>query len=79
MISPFATPNDIDHTLTDRTSILRFIGGNWELGRIGDHSFDALAGPLSMFDFDYPKARRLSSSTQRRVSAWPARASAARL
>ncbi len=60
VISPFARPNYVDHTLTDQTSILRFIEDSWELGRIGDHSFDALAGSLlSMFDFDHPKARRL--------------------
>ena len=36
--------NFVDHTLTDQTSILRFVEDNWELGRIGDQSFDAKAG-----------------------------------
>jgi phospholipase C len=40
--------------LTDQTSILRFIEDNWNLGRIGDHSFDAVAGTLNnMFDFKH--------------------------
>ena len=53
MISPYAKANFVDHTLTDQSSILRFIEDNWSTGRIGGGSFDALAGPLNnMFDFD---------------------------
>ena len=53
MISPYARQNNIDHTLTDQSSILRFIEDNWLNGqRIGDQSFDALAGSiLNQFDF----------------------------
>lgn len=52
VISPFAKRNYVNHTLTDTTSILRFIEDNWNLGRIGDQSFDALAGSiLDSFDF----------------------------
>ena len=52
VISPYAKPNFVDHTLTDQTSILRFIEDNWKLGRIGDHSFDARAGSLKhLFNF----------------------------
>jgi phospholipase C len=52
VISPFAKENFVDHSITDQTSILRFIEDNWRLGRIGNQSFDALAGSLSnMFDF----------------------------
>ena len=51
-VSPFAKPGYIDHTLSDQSSILRFIEDNWRLGRIGDRSFDATAGSLAtMFDF----------------------------
>jgi phospholipase C len=51
-ISPYAKPNFVDHTLTDTTSILRFIEDNWNLGRIGDQSFDTIAGSiLNSFDF----------------------------
>jgi len=53
VISPFAKANFVDSTLTDQTSILRFIEDNWSTGRIGGGSFDAIAGTLNnMFDFD---------------------------
>jgi phospholipase C len=54
VISPFAKPNFVDHTLTDQSSILRFIEDNWLNGqRIGQGSFDAIAGTInSMFDFN---------------------------
>jgi phospholipase C len=52
VISPWARVNFVDHTLTDQSSILRFIEDNWDLGRIGDQSFDAMAGSmLNMFAF----------------------------
>jgi phospholipase C len=59
-ISPFARSNAVDHTITDQSSILSFIEDNWNLGRIGDQSLDALAGPLSsLFDFQHPNRSRL--------------------
>jgi phospholipase C len=52
VISPFAKRNYVSHSLADQTSITRFIEDNWQLGQIGDQSFDALAGPiLNLFDF----------------------------
>jgi len=52
VISPFAKRNFVSHSLADQTSITRFIEDNWQLGQIGDQSFDALAGPiLNLFDF----------------------------
>jgi phospholipase C len=43
----------VDNTLTDQSSILRFIEDNWGSGRIAGGSFDAIAGTLNnMFDFD---------------------------
>jgi phospholipase C len=52
VISPFAKVNYVDHTVTDQSSILRFIEDNWNLGRIGDNSTDATAGPINnMFNF----------------------------
>jgi len=52
VISPYAKTNFVDHTLTDQTSILRFIEDNWKLGRINNQSFDAKAGSvMNMFDF----------------------------
>lgn len=52
VVSPYAKVNAVDHTVTDQSSILRFVEDNWGTGRIGDDSFDALAGPLDgLFDF----------------------------
>ena len=52
ILSPWAKVNYVDHQLTDQTSILRFIEDNWNLGRIGDNSFDEKAGQiLNMFNF----------------------------
>jgi phospholipase C len=51
VISPWARPNFVDHTLTNQASILRFIEDNWHLGRI-DGSFDVVSGTLNnMFNF----------------------------
>jgi phospholipase C len=53
VISPFARQNYVDHRVTDQSSVLRFIEDNWNLGRIGNGSTDAIAGTLNgMFDFD---------------------------
>jgi phospholipase C len=53
VISPWAKQNFVDHTVTDQTSILRFIEDNWVGGQRIDGSFDALAGTLNgMFDFN---------------------------
>ena len=60
VISPFAKRNFVDHSITDQSSILRFIEDNWSLGRIGDQSFDARAGSLAgMFDFHHRREGRL--------------------
>jgi phospholipase C len=51
VISPFAKANYVDHTLTDQSSILKFIEDNWRLPKIVG-SFDAIAGTMNhMFDF----------------------------
>jgi phospholipase C len=47
VVSPFAKRNYVDHTLTDQTSILRFIEDNWLSGQRIAGSFDALAGKLT--------------------------------
>ena len=61
MISHHAKANSVDHTLTDQSSILRFIEDNWNLGRIGGSSFDSMAGSLlNLFEFeDGGTARKL--------------------
>ena len=53
MISPYARANYVDHTLTDQSSVSRFIEDNWLGGeRLGGGSFDAIAGSLDgMFDW----------------------------
>jgi phospholipase C len=60
VISPYAKPNFIDHTLTHQASVLRFIEDNWKLGFIdgpvappeGTGSVDRFANSLdNMFDF----------------------------
>jgi len=53
VISPYARQNFVDHTLTDQTSVLRFIEDNWLNGqRIGNGSFDTIASPINqMFNF----------------------------
>jgi phospholipase C len=53
VISPYAKANFVDHTITDQSSILRFVEDNWLNGERIQGSFDAIAGPLdSMFDFE---------------------------
>jgi phospholipase C len=53
VISPWAKQNFVDHTMTDQSSIIRFVEDNWLGGkRIGAGSFDAIAGSVTnMFDF----------------------------
>jgi phospholipase C len=48
VISPFAKKNYVDHTLTDQSSVLRFVEDNWLAGeRIqAGGSFDTIAGTL---------------------------------
>ncbi|HEV3150939.1 MAG TPA: alkaline phosphatase family protein, partial [Acidobacteriaceae bacterium] len=55
LISPWSKQNYVDHTLTDQTSVLRFIEDNWLEGqRVGNGSFDAIAGTVNgMFDFSH--------------------------
>jgi phospholipase C len=54
VISGYAKKNFVDHSVTDQSSVLRFIEDNWLEGqRIGNGSFDAVANPIdNMFDFD---------------------------
>ena len=60
VVSPWAKTNHVDHTLTDQTSVLRFVEDNWGLGRIGDASYDVKAGSLSgLLSFLRPNTRPL--------------------
>jgi phospholipase C len=52
VISPWARSNYVDHTVTDQSSILRFVEDNWLGGQRITGSFDQLAGTLNgMFNF----------------------------
>jgi len=52
VISPWAKANFVDHTLTDQSSIIKFVENNWSLPRISG-SYDAMAGSLNdMFAFN---------------------------
>jgi phospholipase C len=52
VISPYAKQNYVDHTITDQSSITRFIEDNWLGSQRIDGSFDAIAGTLNgMFEF----------------------------
>ena len=48
VVSPYAKSNYVDHTLTDQSSILKFIEDNWLGGqRIqAGGSFDTIAGTI---------------------------------
>jgi phospholipase C len=51
VISPWAKHNFVAHTISDQSSILKFIEDNWNVPRISG-SFDAMAGSLNnMFNF----------------------------
>jgi len=47
VISPYAKKNYVDHTLTDQSSILRFIEDNWLGSQRITGSFDSIAGKLN--------------------------------
>ena len=61
VVSPWARRNFVDHTVTDQTSIIRFIEDRWLGGRrLGRGSFDAIANSIDrMFDFHQPTAAPL--------------------
>jgi phospholipase C len=53
VVSPWARQNFVDHSLTDQTSVIRFVEDNWLGGqRIGQGSFDGIANSIAqMFNF----------------------------
>jgi phospholipase C len=61
VISPFSRSNYVSNSLSDTTSVLRFVEDNWLAGtRTGTTSFDNIAGSLNgMFDFQHPNATPL--------------------
>jgi phospholipase C len=60
VISPYAKSNYVNNSVTDQTSVLKFIEDNWSTGQIGGGSFDSVAGSLDpMFDFNRRTADRV--------------------
>jgi len=59
VISPYSKANFVDHTVTDQTSVIRFVEDNWLNGqRIGNGSFDTIANSIAnMFDFTKMQAK----------------------
>jgi phospholipase C len=81
VISPYAKQNFVDHTVTDQSSIIRFVEDNWLDGqRIGQGSFDAIAGPLDyMFDFEAaPNTAAFTLSENSGLPVNPAQAASAK-
>jgi phospholipase C len=60
VISPWAKENFVDHSVTDQSSVIRFIEDNWLGGeRIGQGSFDSIASSITqLFDFSSPRNSR---------------------
>ena len=55
VISPWAKANNVDNTMIDQSSVVRFIETNWNLPPLGNGAADAAAGSLlSAFDFSGP-------------------------
>ncbi len=66
VVSPYAKTNYVDHTLTDQTSVTKFIEDNWLGGeRIGQGSFDAIAGTLDTCSTGRRATPRRSCSIRR--------------
>jgi phospholipase C len=60
LLSPWSKRNAVDSTLTDQSSITRFIEDNWLHGQRISGSADALAGSLrGLFEFGRPDFRPL--------------------
>ena len=56
VISPYTRVNYVDHTMTDQSSVIRFVEDNWLNGqRIGQGSFDTIANSIApLFSFTLP-------------------------
>jgi phospholipase C len=67
VISPWARKNFVDHTVTDQSSIIRFIEDYWLHGqRLGDGSYDAVANSIEgLFDFGRDQRHSLFDNRNR--------------
>ena len=60
VISPYAKKNFVDHTVTDQSSVVKFIEENWDLPQIGNGSFDQIAGPIdNMFNWNNQRSDKV--------------------
>ncbi len=66
VISPYSRAGQVDHQVSDQTSVLRFIERNWSVGPVGGGSFDQVAADVGhsgalegFFDWSQPKATPL--------------------
>lgn len=60
VVSGFAKVNYVDHSVSDQSSVIRFIEDNWGLPRLGNGSRDSIAGSLlNMFDFTMNGSHRV--------------------
>jgi phospholipase C len=60
VVSPYAKKNFVDHTVTDQSSVVKFIEENWDLPQIGNGSFDTIAGPIdNMFNWNKQNSEKL--------------------
>jgi phospholipase C len=58
VISQWAKRNFVDHTVTDQTSVIRFVEDNWLGSQRIPGSFDAIANSISqMLDFHEPRGK----------------------
>jgi phospholipase C len=60
VVSPYAKKNFVDHTLTDQSSVVKFIEENWDLPQLGNGSFDQVAGPIdNMFNWNNQRTEKV--------------------
>ena len=60
VVSPYAKKNFVDHTLTDQSSVVKFIEENWDLPQLGNGSFDQIAGPIdNMFNWNNQRTEKV--------------------
>jgi len=65
VISAFSKPNFVDHTVTDQSSVIRFVEDNWLGGERIPGSFDAVANSITqMLDFRRCRGDRLFLNDQ---------------
>jgi len=68
VISPFAKENFVDNRVTDQSSSIRFIEDNWNLGRIGNGSADAIASSIfGMLDFNRRTSKLILDPTTGKI------------